>query len=106
MPKVTTGIDRAATVTVLKAIREEARLSRRELSRKLHQRENFISVVEQGTREISVPELRPYALACGRDPLEVYAMILREIALHTTERQAAVTAKLNTRRKIGAKKRS
>jgi hypothetical protein len=103
--KLKDTLDQRAVIAVLKRVREEARLTRKELSQRIGQREMFVSLVEKGIRTLHLPELRPYSLACGRDPLEVYALILRETALYTTQQQAGATARLAARRNSAATKK-
>jgi hypothetical protein len=107
LPRVKDSLDQRATITVLVRLREEAKLTRKALSLRLGERPEFVSLVEKSSRILDVPELRPYALACGRDPLEAYALILRETALYTTQDQTSATKRLKSasRRKATKKKR-
>lgn len=61
---------------VIREAREEAGLSRRELSLKLKMPAHAIAKVERGLRLLDVVELIDIAEAVGRDPAELLADVL------------------------------
>lgn len=62
-------------IDVLVAAREEAELSKRELSTMLKRPPNFVYYVESGERTLSVCEFIEYARAVGADPVKLLALI-------------------------------
>lgn len=106
MLKPSNTLDQRALESVVKKAREDARMTRRELSQRLGQRQNFVSLVERGERLLWVAELSAYALAVGVEPLEMFARMLREKALYVTEKESLAAARLATsvRAKKSAKK--
>ena len=62
---------------MLVAIRKSARLSQRDLADRLGRERSFVARIEQGERRVDVIELFWICEACGADPRDVLAPILR-----------------------------
>jgi hypothetical protein len=71
------GNRKLATQRVLRALRVEYGVKQRELSRKLKRYETYITVIETGQRECSIPEFFEIVEALGADPVEVFTRIAK-----------------------------
>lgn len=63
-------------MAILIEYREEARMSQRDVAKKLRRAANFASVVESGERSLSVCEFVDYVRAVGGDPVEALRRIV------------------------------
>src|SRR6185312_17402060 len=64
-----------ALITALKAARESARITQRELARRLDRAHSFVGKIESGERQLNVLEFCEYADALGADA----AVLIREV---------------------------
>jgi len=65
----------SVTETIAKA-REEAGLSQRALSARLHEVNNYIQRIESGQRDVGVAEFIRIAYAIGVDPCELLRAVI------------------------------
>ncbi len=56
----------------LRALREEAGLTQRELGKRLGKPQSYIHNCETANRRVDVPEFIAWAKACGRDPVAAF----------------------------------
>ncbi len=56
----------------LRALREEAGLTQRELGRRLGKPQSYIYNCETANRRVDVPEFIAWARACDRDPVAAF----------------------------------
>jgi transcriptional regulator with XRE-family HTH domain len=64
---------------LLRAMRDEARLTQRELGTKLKKPQSWIYNCETANRRVDVTEFIHWAKACRVDPSKAFARILTEI---------------------------
>jgi transcriptional regulator with XRE-family HTH domain len=62
----------------LVAMREGAGLNQRQLARKLHRENSFVSRIEVGQRRVDLVEFYTICGACGVDPLKAAGDLLRQ----------------------------
>ena len=65
-----------ALIAALKAAREAAGITQRELARKLDRAHSFVGKIESGERQLNVLEFCEYADALGADAVEVIRAVL------------------------------
>ena len=63
--------------TLLRALREEAELSQRELGAVLGKPQSWVHNCEVGNRRVDVAEFAAWATACGVEPATAFARFLR-----------------------------
>jgi transcriptional regulator with XRE-family HTH domain len=68
-----------ATLPVLRALREEAGLTQRELGAALKKPQSWVYNCETGNRRVDVTEFIAWARACGADPAAALARVLSEL---------------------------
>jgi transcriptional regulator with XRE-family HTH domain len=79
MPKsVFTGAHRHL-VEVLTEARQAAGLKQSELAERLGKSQSYISIIEGSQRRVDVLEFCALARAMGRDPLELFAEVVRRL---------------------------
>jgi transcriptional regulator with XRE-family HTH domain len=88
MEKSTHTQDYAILRAQLKAAREGAGFSQRELAARLQVPHSWIAKVEMGERRIDFVEFCWFISACGIDPVAVSEKVLRQIQARGTKRQA------------------
>lgn len=62
---------------LLRTLREEAELTQRELGAKLRQPQSWVHNCETANRRVDVAEFCRWAKACGIDPLDALARLLK-----------------------------
>lgn len=62
--------------TLLRALREEAELTQRELGELLKKPQSWIHNCEVGNRRVDVAEFAAWATACGVEPVAAFARFL------------------------------
>ena len=65
---------------MLVEMRNEAELTQRELAARLGREHNFVARIELGERRVDVVEFYWVCLACGADPIEMAATLMKEFA--------------------------
>jgi len=65
-----------ALIAALKAAREAAGITQRELARKLDRAHSFVGKIESGERQLNVLEFCEYADALGADAVELIRVVL------------------------------
>jgi transcriptional regulator with XRE-family HTH domain len=88
MEKSTHTQEYAILRTQLKAARESAGFSQRELAARLQVPHSWIAKVEMGERRIDFVEFCWFVSACGIDPVSVSEKLLRQIQARWTKRHA------------------
>lgn len=73
-------------VASLRAIREEAGLTQRELAEKLGREQSFVGRIETGQRRVDLVELIWICSVCGADPEEELCDLARMIGKHVPSR--------------------
>ena len=79
MPKSLFTDGYALMIDALIAARKEAAMTQTQLSERLGRPQPFISKVERGVRRIDVIEFYAIARALRRDPIELFADIVRKL---------------------------
>lgn len=74
----------------LRATRERAGLSQRELAGRLRLPHSWVAKVETGERRIDLIEFGWFMSACEADPIPVSARLLQKVAAKQTRRQSKV----------------
>ena len=64
---------------LLRALREEARLTQRELGKRLKKPQSWVYNCESSNRRVDVTEFVAWARACDVDPQEAFARLLEQI---------------------------
>lgn len=80
MRKSTHTPEYALLTSVLRATREEAGLSQRDLATRLHVPHSWVAKVETGERRIDLVEFGWFISMCGADPMPVCNQLFAEIA--------------------------
>jgi transcriptional regulator with XRE-family HTH domain len=78
MPKSVFTEEYAALLATLVSARKAAQMTQAELSARIGRPQPFISYVERGERRVDVVEFYAIALALGRDPIELFAEVVRQ----------------------------
>lgn len=65
-----------ALLEVLISFREDAGLTTRELAIRLGKYQSYVAKVENGERRIDPVECQDWALACEREPIELFSRFL------------------------------
>jgi transcriptional regulator with XRE-family HTH domain len=60
----------------LRALREEARLTQRELGKRLKRPQSWVYNCETANRRVDVTEFAAWARACGVEPVDAFARFL------------------------------
>ncbi len=81
MQKSTHTPEYAALQSELRATRESAGLSQRDLAARLQVPHSWVAKVETGERRIDLVEFAWFMSACGVDPIPVSRRVLQEIAV-------------------------
>ncbi len=63
---------------LLRAIREEAEMTQRDLGKRLKKPQSWVYNCESANRRVDVTEFILRARACGIDPREAFARLIRE----------------------------
>ena len=66
--------------TKLVAMRKAARLTQRQLAKRLKREHSFVSRIESGERRLDVVEFYWVCRACDQDPKSIYDELLKEFA--------------------------
>ncbi len=66
-----------ALITALKAARESAGITQRELARRLDRAHSFVGKIESGERQLNVLEFCEYADTLGADAAELIRALVR-----------------------------
>lgn len=75
MPEM--GPEHVALIEVLVQARVQAKLTQRELAKKLDRLQSFVGKIEQGDRHINVIEFIEFARALGVDPTKLFARVVQ-----------------------------
>lgn len=81
MPKTIFGGDHRHLVEVLRQAREKSGLTQAELADRVGKDQTFISIIERGQRRVDVLEFVALAKAMKTDPVELFADVLKRLAL-------------------------
>ena len=65
-------------LALLRALREEAELTQRDLGGRLGKPQSWVYNCEVGNRRVDVAEFAAWARACGVEPAEAFARFLRD----------------------------
>jgi len=77
MPKAQHADEYQPLLGLLRALREEAKLTQRDLGKVLGQPQSWIHNCEVGNRRVDVAEFVAWATACGVEPAAAFARFLR-----------------------------
>lgn len=67
-------------MTLLRALREEAKLTQRDLGERLEKPQSWVHNCEVGNRRVDVAEFAEWAAACGVEPAAAFARFLTSSA--------------------------
>jgi transcriptional regulator with XRE-family HTH domain len=88
MPKAQHSDEYEPLKGLLRALRDEADLTQRDLGKKLGKPQSWIHNCEVGNRRVDVAEFAAWATACGVEPGEAFSRFLRSGASPATPPQA------------------
>ena len=88
MQKSTHTGEYSALCRELRALREAAHLTQRDLAAKLNVPHSWVAKVEAGERRIDIVELCWFAAACGAEPVATFERLARQIPVSKWRRGA------------------
>ena len=79
MPRAQHSADYQPVMALLRALREEAELSQRELGRALGKPQSWVHNCEVGNRRVDVAEFMAWARACKVEPVEAFGRFVDSV---------------------------